>query len=361
VRPSSFQLAIASAAVAVLPLAGCGGNREQPPPTPPLPVTTERVEPAAFRPTLRLLGVVRAAGEAPVTAPVRGRLRYPPRFAAGLLGGAEVIAGEPLAELVNEEVEHAQAMARIRNAAAAAELVRWERAFAAGVESEAAVVRYREAAAAAREELRAAEKQTARLVLRAPVAGRLAVAGALPAGTEVEAGTTLGRVVAADGARIEASAAAADRALLASGQPVRVLAAGTGRPLGIGVLREVAPELDAAGTLRAVAEVPAGRELPPPGEGVELEVALDEHRGALTVPTKALVIGEGGSAVFLAVRQRELVARLRDVQTGLTGNGRVEVIDGLHAGDRVIVEGAAFVADGAAIVEARAGDGRPPR
>jgi membrane fusion protein (multidrug efflux system) len=348
----AILLGLSSAAV------GCGGAEGEPAAAPPLPVTTVRVEPTTFRPTLRLLGVVRAAGEAAVVAPARGRVGYPRRFAGGLVDGAVVDAGEPLLELFNEEVEHLQAMARIRSVAADAELERWERALAAGVESEAAVVRYREAAAAARQQLQAARLQTARLVVRAPVAGQLAVGRPLPAGSEVEAGTPLVRVVAlggaGGGARVEGWAAAGDRALLAPGQPVRVLDAGGDRPLAAGTLREVAPELDAAGTLRVVADVAAGGELPPAGEGVELEVGLGERAAALTVPAQALVVGEGGSAVFLAVRQRGLVARRRAVQTGLAGDGRVEVIDGLRPGDRVVVEGAAFVADGAEIVETRA-------
>jgi RND family efflux transporter MFP subunit len=343
--------------IALLSLLGCAGGEEEEAPAPPQPVTTARVEPAPFRPTLRLLGVVRAAGEAPVAAPVRGRLRYPPRFARGLVDGAAVAAGEPLVVLVNEEVEHAQAMARIRSAAADAERDRWERAFAAGVESEAQAVRYREAAASARQELATAQRQTARLVVRAPLGGRLSVAQPLPAGSEVEAGAPLFRVVAAGGARVEGWAAAGDRALLAPGQPVRVLSAAGGRPLAEGVLRELAPELDAAGALRAIAEIESGAELPPAGEGVELEVSLGEHPAALSVPASALVLGEGASAVFVAVRQRGLVARRREVQTGLSSGGRVEILDGLHPGDRVVVEGAAFLADGAAIAEASAGPG----
>lgn len=351
--------AVAFVVVMGLPLAalGCGEVEEEAVAPPPLAVTTVRVEPTTFRPTLQLLGVVRAAGEAAVVAPVRGRLRYPRRFAGGLVDGAAVTAGEPLLELHNEEVEHLQAMARIRSEAADAELKRWERAFEAGVESEAAVVRYREAAAVARQQLQTARLQTARLLVRAPLAGRLAVERPLPAGSEIEAGTPLVRVVAAGGARVEGWAAAGDRAVLSPGQPVRVLAAGGERPLATGTLREVAPELDGAGTLRVVAEIATGGELPPAGEGVELEVELGEHAGALTVPVQALVVGEGGSAVFVAVRQRGLVAKRRAVQTALVGDGRVEVIDGLRPGDRVVVEGAAFVADGAAIAETAAADG----
>jgi len=358
--PRRSQLAFIALALALasMPITGCGEPPEGSAEPPPTPVVTERVEPATFRPVVRLLGVVRAAGEAAVAVPVRGRLRYPARFAGGLVDGAVVAAGEPLAVLTNEQVENAQALARIRSAAADAELERWERAFAAGVEPETQVVRYREAAATARQELATARLQTARLVVRSPLAGRLAVDRVVSPASEVEAGTPLVRVVAAGGGRVEGWAAAADRALLVPGLAVRIFPSGAGaaaRPLAAGVLREVAPELDPAGTLRTFAEVTVGRELPPAGEGVEIEVALAEHPRALTVPATALVVGEGDAAVFVAVRQRVLVARRRAVLAGLSGHGRVEVLDGLHAGDRVVVEGAAYLTDGAAIAEAPRG------
>ena len=343
-------------------LAGCGDGADTPSAAPPLPVTTVRVEPATFQPIVRMLGVVRAGGDAALSAPLRGRIRYPRRFVNGLVDGATVAAGEALAELVNEQVAHEQALARIRSAAADAELERWERAFAAGVEAETLVVRYREAAATARQELRATELQQARLVVRAPIAGRLAVARAFPAGSDVEAGAELAHVVWSGAGRVEGWAAAADRPLLVPGLAVRVLPAGGGAPLATGVLREVAPELDSAGALRTVTEVDGGPELPPVGEGVELEVALAPHPQALVVPAAAIVIGEGDAAAFVAVRERGLVARRRSVQTGLAGGGRVEVLDGLRAGDRVVVEGAAFLTDGAPIVEATtagAGAGGP--
>ena len=346
-------------------LVGCGDSADTPMAAPPLPVRTVRVEPVSFQPVVRMLGVVRAGGDAALLAPLRGRIRYPWRFAGGRGEGATVAAGEPLAELVNEQVAHEQSMARIRSAAADAELERWERAFAAGVEAETQVVRYREAAAAARQQLRTAQLQQARLVVRAPIAGRLAVERALPAGSDVEAGTELAHVVAGGAARVEGWAAAADRPLLVPGLAVRVLPAGGGAPLAMGMLREVAPELDAAGALRTVTEVeggPDGPELPPVGEGVELEVALAPHPQALVVPAEAIVIGEGDAAVYVALRERGLVARRRGVQTGLAAGGRVEVLDGLRAGDRVVVEGAAFLTDGAPIVEpsaAGAGAGGP--
>jgi membrane fusion protein (multidrug efflux system) len=219
------------------------------------------------------------------------------------------------------------------------------------------VVRYREAAAVARQELATAHQASARLVVRSPLAGRLAVDRPLAPGSEIEAATPLARVVTVGGGRVEAFGAASDRTVLTPALPVRVLAAGGDRVLATGTLSEVSPELDAGGALRVVASVADGAGLPAVGEGVEVEVSLGEHPRALVVPSRAVVVGEGDTVVFVVERQRGLVARRRAVQTGLGGGGVVEILDGLHEGDRVVVDGAGTVADGSPVAETSTGGG----
>ena len=113
--------------------------------------------------------------------------------------------------------------------------------------------------------------------------------------------------------------------------------------------------VDAQGTVRVVAEPDDRAELPPPGEGVELKVMLATRPDALAVPEEALVPGAEGASLFV-VEGRALgkgnPVRQIAVKLGLTGEGRVEVLEGLQAGDRVVVSGAAFLSPGAAVIEA---------
>jgi len=174
----------------------------------------------------------------------------------------------------------------------------------------------------------------------------------VPGESEVSAGLVLARIAAGGALRVEGRAAAADRDRLHPGLAVRFAVPGRAAAGG-GVIRAVAPVVDAGGTIGVIAEVtdPAG--LPAPGEGVELRVALDRHDQALAVPEEALVPVEGGSAIFIAERSRgALVARRRPVDTGARGDGRVEILRGLSPGDRVVVGGAALLADGDAIAAA---------
>jgi multidrug efflux pump subunit AcrA (membrane-fusion protein) len=95
-----------------------------------------------------------------------------------------------------------------------------------------------------------------------------------------------------------------------------------------------------------VAEVTEGAGLPAPGEGVEVMVELDRRDQTLTVPEEALVMSEGGAAVYV---DQGGVARRRPVTTGGRAAGRVEVTGGLAPGDKVVVDGAALLSEGAKV------------
>jgi RND family efflux transporter MFP subunit len=322
---------------------------------PELPVRLEVAARSPFRPALALLGVVRPAATAEVTLPSPGRLRYPGRFRDGLAAGAAVAAGEELARLVTPEAELVLGEARLKVESTQAEYDRYRRAFEGGVVPAALVANYRVEAELARRRLAAAEKQTARLTLRAPVAGLLVVERRIPAGAELAGGTLLARIAAARRLTVEARAAAADRPLLHAGLPARFLAPGAARPAGAGAVREIAPVVDAGGTLVVGIEVLDANGLPAPGEGVEVRLALEPRDRALAVPEEALVTSEGGSAVYVADRRfGKLVAHRRPVATGARGDGRIEVLGGLSPGERVVVDGAALLSDGAPVVEVQA-------
>jgi RND family efflux transporter MFP subunit len=339
---------LAPSILALLLLAGCKQADEVPEEPPALPVKLEKVERAPFQPTLALLGVVRPAGQAQVTIPSAGRLRYPARFRAGLSSGMQVRAGEVLAQLINTDTDQGLAEARLRLEAASKELARYQRAFESGVVPAAQVAQYKAEADLAAQHLVAARERRSGLDLRSPVAGWLLVGERLPPESTVQAGTVLARVAAGGTPRIEARAAAADRNRLHEGLAVQLVTPGAAGPAGRGVIREISPVLEAGGTVAVVAEVTEGASLPASGEGVELRVELDPRPQALTVPEEALLVSEGGDAVYVKEGNR---ARRRTVTTGSRSGGRVEILTGLSPGDKVVVSGAALLSDEAQIVE----------
>jgi Cu(I)/Ag(I) efflux system membrane fusion protein len=78
-----------------------------------------------------------------------------------------------------------------------------------------------------------------------------------------------------------------------------------------------------------------------PGTLVTAAVEVGRRTDALLVPRAA--VREG----VVWVVDAEGIAHRRDVTAGLEGDGRVEIVQGLTAGERVVVAGASLLSDGA--------------
>jgi cobalt-zinc-cadmium efflux system membrane fusion protein len=67
-----------------------------------------------------------------------------------------------------------------------------------------------------------------------------------------------------------------------------------------------------------------------------VQIVTDLHRTAISIPQSAVLDDGGKSVVFVA--EGSGYAK-RGVNIGIQGNGRVEIIEGLQAGDKVVVKG----------------------
>jgi cobalt-zinc-cadmium efflux system membrane fusion protein len=310
------------------------------------------VEEAPFQGLLTVIGIVRPAETVPLVVVHGGRLRYAGRHAAGLRTGVQVSTGEVLAVIENESLQHGLVEARLEAESAAAELERVRKGYEAGIVPEADFASQTARMRMAQQRLESAARQADRLTLSAPRNGRLVVTAAVPPGSEVAAGSVVGEIAGEGRPLVEGWAAAADRERLRPGQSVRCVARAETAASCRGRIREVAPVVDSAGTLRIVAEVDDATGLPAPGEGVAIEVELERHDGALCVPQEALVVVSGGHSVFvLSPRGESYSARRVNVETGDRAGGRVEILRGLNHGDRVAVAGVSMLTDGATAVE----------
>src|SRR3546814_6139493 len=106
----------------------------------------------------------------------------------------------------------------------------------------------------------------------------------------------------------------------------------------------MAPVIDPATravTVRAVLPNPDRRLKP----GMLLTVAIEtQPRMSLSVPDLA-VIGEGDER-FVFVLGDDAVAMLTEVRTGIRSGGRIEIVDGLTPGQRVVTAGVVMLTVG---------------
>lgn len=341
---------------------GCEAPPENPPPPAKVPVTSEVLEAAPFQARLRLLGVVAPAQRVELRTREAGRVRYAPRFAQGLRVGERVDKGELLFVLENDDIELQVAEAKLQAQGAAAELERARRGVEGGFLPEMDLKNREIQMSLAQERLANAEARRARLRHHAPAAGTLGLDSAIPPGAELSSGQLVARLAASGHLIVETWAAAKDLPSLDIGLAVECLLPVSGQLAGRGRLREVAREVDPAGTVQVIAVVDEDLGMPRPGEGVEIEVLLPLRQGVVTVPEQALLIEAGVSRGFvLAPKGSDYRAELRLVQTGQRSGDRLEIVYGMQAGDRVAVRGAEFLADGLLAVDAGSSDGKTPQ
>jgi membrane fusion protein (multidrug efflux system) len=136
-------------------------------------------------------------------------------------------------------------------------------------------------------------------------------------------------------------------ALIEAGAPVRFEAdAIPGRAFEARVAR-IAPVVDrASGTVAAVVEIDNRDGALRPGLFVRLGVNYERIADALLAPRAAVVENDGVRHVFVVADGK---AQRRTVQLGLADGDRVQVLDGLAAGDQVVVVGQNTLTDGAAV------------
>jgi membrane fusion protein, multidrug efflux system len=114
-----------------------------------------------------------------------------------------------------------------------------------------------------------------------------------------------------------------------------------------GKVYAIDPRLDVAGrSLLVRAMVPNKEQRLRPGLFARISVLLQLKEDALSVPEQAIVPQGDSQFVFKIVDGK---AQLTKVVTGTRREGRVEIVEGLAAGDQVVTAGQLKIRDGAAV------------
>jgi cobalt-zinc-cadmium efflux system membrane fusion protein len=319
-------------------------------------IAIESADAAELSPLLTVTGT--AAFDPELTAAVgtriAGRVRRIKRYE-----GAEVRAGDVLAEIESAELGQAQSArltARAHADEAAANEAREVKLAEARISSEREAEQARAAAAAARAELVAAEQRVRALgggsgeaigvlLLRSPIDGKV-VDRSISVGQSVDPATTAFRV--ADLARLWIELAVFERDLpfVHEGDAVEISPQTDGATVLAGTIAHVGDVVDLdtrSADVRVVVGNPGGRLRA--GQSVIARIArIRESDGGsaggprtIVVPREAVVSVDGRATVFVA--HDETSVEVRSVALGSRDASRVEIVSGLAPRERIVVAG----------------------
>lgn len=300
-------------------------------------VSAAAVDNFRFVESVEAVGTARANEQVMLSAPVTERI-----VRLNFEDGDYVQRGRVIAILAKsqENAQLAEAQARAREASQ--QLDRLQQLKARGFATNSALDAQIAVAAQARAQAAQADAAIADRVVRAPFSGWVSLRN-ISAGAVVAAGTEIVQI--SDISRIKLDFAVPETQIgrLRAGQVIRARAAAYPDQPFNGTIATIDPVLSPetrAATVRAVL-ANGDRRLKP---GMLLTVTIESSaRDALAVPELAVVSEGDKSFVFLLDGD---VAQRVPVEVGLRQAGKVEILSGISAGQKIVTEGVVKITNG---------------
>jgi len=186
--------------------------------------------------------------------------------------------------------------------------------------------------------------------IRSPINGVVTDRPLYP-GEMAAAGTPLLTVMDTSRVTARAHIPQSSAALLKVGDQVSVSVPGMDTPFS-GKVSLVSPALDPASTTVEVwVQLKNPRGQLKPGTSVQLSMVARSVPDALAIPAQALLTSEDGKTTVM-VAGSDGHAHQKEVKTGVREQDRVQIVEGLSAGERIVASGAYGLPDNSKITEA---------
>lgn len=346
-------LVLTALVLSPLVLPGCG------PEAPPqevdfrLPVEVRRADVDAVEDRIVATGTLRARETADLTAPELGVLEIARDASGDRLGeGDPIAAGQLVATVVSSEDSFAarQGAAEQRLRVAERELEARQRLYDEGLISLMELQKAETELAEARLQLERSRLLGDRTRLVSPISGvlvRLARSpdgSLLASGQQVAPGLLVARIAAIGELMADLQLVGPDVTRVAEGDPVTLRYPAWPERSFAGSVVRIGPVIDpVTRAFQVEVAVPGSAAGLRPGMFVEATIVAERREQVVVVPREAVVHRDGEDLVFVLDGQR---VTSRAVTVGLGDDRRVEVRDGLAAGEVVVVRGAQTLVDG---------------
>ncbi len=297
----------------------------------PVPVEAIALKPGVVQEDLQAVGSLRSNESVILRPEVAGRIST-----IGFRDGQAVRRGQLLIGLDATLNEAEVAQARAEFDLAASNLKRTEDLASKNFVSSSAQDQAASSVQVAEAKLKLAEARLAKMRIVAPFDGVVGIRN-VSVGDYVKDGTDLVNVE--DVRTLKADFRLPERFLtqLKGGQQVEVVADALPSERFAGVIEAINPRIEASGrSLELRARLDNAQARLRPGMFVRVRVIVGERGNALLVPEEAIVPSGDDFFVYKVADGRAVRAKVRP---GVRRDGKVEIVEGLDAGDQVIVAG----------------------
>jgi membrane fusion protein (multidrug efflux system) len=342
----SFSFALLGLAVAC----GSGGEdkakgKNRPPPV----VKAEPATTVRFVATIEAVGTALANEQVTLSAAVTERI-----ISLNFDDGGYVRKGQTVAVLAQgqESAQLAEAQARTRETQQ--QLQRIEQLKRRGFATQSSLDAQAAAAAAARAQASEARASIGDRVITAPFSGWVSLRN-ISEGAVVNSGTEIATISDISTIKLDFPVPETALSTLRPGLGIEARSAAYPDQPFRGTIANIDPVIDPntrAVTVRARLANPDGKLKP----GMLLTVNIETApRMGLSVPELS-VVGEGDTR-YVYVVDDSGTARRANVRTGLRSGGRIEILEGLRPGQRIVTEGVVKLSDGMKVKLAGTGGG----
>ena len=141
--------------------------------------------------------------------------------------------------------------------------------------------------------------------------------------------------------------------------PVAALDRSGASKLADGTLTTFDSQIDpTTGTIKLRAQFANDTRTLYPNQFVNIRLLLDTHKDVVTMSTAGIQRGVPGTFVYLL--KEDSTVTVRPVKLGVTEGNRVEVLSGLQPGDRIVIDGADKLREGAKVIVRAEADASNP-
>ncbi|MFN4141069.1 efflux RND transporter periplasmic adaptor subunit [Aestuariivirga sp.] len=306
----------------------------------PSPVETARAQPSRLSDDISAIGTLLSQESVAIAPETSGRV-------AKILfeDGSRVEAGTPLFQFDDDLARSDLEEARARLKLAEANYARNQKLRKSGNVAESAYEEALSARDVARTAVESAEVRLAKLTIAAPFSGTLGFRS-VSEGAYVTAGTALVQLDKVDRLKVSFSVPELQQQALQQARTVEVVADAVPGARFTAEISALNPAVDVNGrALQVRADLDNAAMKLRPGLLVRVSVKGPE-RQAVMVPESAIV-QRGGKAVLYTVAEGK--AKEISVRLGKRVEGRVEVVEGIAAGDVVVTAGNTRLSNGAEV------------